>query len=170
MSKFMKTGVLFIFALFCTVALQAQKFGYINSQALMAELPKVKQADSEMEAYQKQLQKKGQDMVAAFQTKVQDLQKRVGEGTVPPKQQEEEEKKLEEERQKILAFEEEMVQQLQAKRDTLLKPILDEFNAAVKAVATENGYTYIFDQGILLYFDAALDVAPLVKKKMGLTQ
>jgi outer membrane protein len=73
----MKTGFMFIFAVFCTVALQAQKFGYINSQAMMAELPKVKQADSDMEAYQKQLQKKGQDMVTAFQTKVTDFQKRV---------------------------------------------------------------------------------------------
>jgi Skp family chaperone for outer membrane proteins len=85
-------------------------------------------------------------------------------------QQAEEEKKLEEERQKILAYEQEMMQQLQTKRDALLKPIMDEFNAAVKAVATEGSYTYIFDQGILLYFDAALDVAPLVKKKLGLTQ
>lgn len=166
----MKTGVLFLFAVFCTVALQAQKFGYVNSQALMAELPKVKQADSDMEAYQKQLQKKGQDMVTAFQTKVADFQKRVEAGLVTPVQQAEEEKKLEEERQKILAYEQEMMQQLQTKRDALLKPIMDEFNAAVKAVATEGSYTYIFDQGILLYFDAALDVAPLVKKKLGLTQ
>lgn len=166
----MKAGFLFIFAVFCTVAAQAQKFGYINSQAVMAELPKVKQADSDMEAYQKQLQKKGQDMVTAFQTKVQDFQKKVEAGEVPPKVQEEEEKKLEEERQKILAYEQEMMQQLQTKRDALLKPILDEFNAAVKAVATEGGFTYIFDQGILLYQDATLDVAPLVKKKLGLTQ
>jgi len=168
MNKFMKTGFMFIFAVFCTVALQAQKFGYINSQALMAELPKVKQADSDMEAYQKQLQKKGQDMVTGFQTKYTDFQKRVQDGLVPPKLQEEEEKKLEEERQKILAYEQEMSQLLQTKRDTLLKPILDEFNTAVKAVATEGGYTYIFDQGILLYFDATMDVAPLVKKKLGL--
>ena len=63
-----------------------------------------------------------------------------------------------------------MQQQLQTKRDVLLKPIMDEFNAAVKAVATENGYQYIFDQGILLYFDAAMDVAPMVKKKLGITQ
>jgi outer membrane protein len=170
MSKFMKTGSFLIIALLCTVALQAQKFGYINSQAMMSELPKVKQADSDMEAYQKQLQKKGQDMVTAFQTKVTDFQKRVQDGLVPPKQQEEEEKKLEEERQKILAYEQEMTQLLQTKRDALLKPILDEFNAAVKAVATEGGYTYIFDQGILLYFDATMDVAPMVKKKLGITQ
>ena len=91
MSKFMKTGSFLIIALLCTVALQAQKFGYINSQAMMSELPKVKQADSDMEAYQKQLQKKGQDMVTAFQTKVTDFQKRVQDGLVPPKQQEEEE-------------------------------------------------------------------------------
>lgn len=164
----LKSGLSFIFVVLCTVTVQAQKTGYINSQAVMAELPKVKQADSDMEAYQKQLQKKGQDMVTAFQTKVQDFQKRASEGMITPKQQQEEEKKLEEERQKILAYEQEIRQLLQTKRDALLKPIMDEFNAAVKAVATEGAYTYIFDQGILLYQDTTLDVTLLVKKKLGL--
>ena len=38
--------------------LKAQKFGYLNSQAILAELPEVKQSEAELEALQKQLQKK----------------------------------------------------------------------------------------------------------------
>lgn len=160
----MKTGSFLIIALLCSVALQAQKFGYIDSQAILAELPKVRQAHSDMEAYEKQLQEIGEDMATAFQTKVTDFQNRVQAGLVP--QQAEEQRELEEEHQKILAYQQEMSELLQTKRDALFKPIFDEFNTAVKAVGTEGGYTFIFDQ--VLYFDATMDVAPLVKKKLGI--
>lgn len=168
MNKFIKSGLLLIFIVFYIAAAQAQKFGYINLQTAIAELPKMKQLDAEMEAYQKQLQQQHLDMGTLLRTKLQNLQKRLTVDLVSPKQLEEERKKLEEEEQKILAHEQEMMQLLQSKRVALLKPIMDEFNAAVKAVATEGGYTYIFEQGILLYQDASLDVAPLVKKKLGL--
>jgi outer membrane protein len=168
MNKFLKLGGLMLVALLLSFGVQAQKFGFLNSTALMAELPKVKQADTDLEAFQKQLQKKGQDMVTAFQTKVADFQKKVEAGEVPPKVQEEQEKKLEEERQSILNYEQDMMKQLQDKREALLKPIMDEINTAIKAVASENGYQYIFDQGVLLHFDASMDVSALVKKKLGL--
>jgi outer membrane protein len=170
MRKLMMNAGFLMLALFCTVTLAAQKFGYLDSQTLLAELPKVKQANAEMETYQKELQQKYQDRVKTFQATAQDLQKRIDEGTITPKQQEEEGKKLEEERQKILASEQEMNQLLREKRETLLKPILEEVNATVKTVATEGGYTYIFDRGILLHFDSSMDVAPLVKKKLGIAQ
>ena len=41
--------------------LSAQKFGYLNSQAILAELPEVKQSEAELEALQKQLQKSRPD-------------------------------------------------------------------------------------------------------------
>ena len=45
-------GALFICFAF---TMQAQKFGYIDSAALLAELPAVKAADSEITTYQNQL-------------------------------------------------------------------------------------------------------------------
>ena len=47
-------------ALFAATAgsLQAQQFGYVNSAAILAEMPEVKQADANLEALQKQLQKR----------------------------------------------------------------------------------------------------------------
>jgi outer membrane protein len=167
MNRLVKISGMMLVALLLSFGAQAQKFGYLNSAALMAELPKVKQADTDLEAFQKQLQKKGQDMVTAFQTKVAEFQKKVEAGEVPPKIQEETEKKLEEERQKILDYEQDMMKQLQDKREALLKPIMDEINTAIKAVAAENGYQYIFDQGVLLHFDSALDISAMVKKKLG---
>lgn len=168
MKNWKQIGGLVVLSWLAFSSLTAQKFGYLNSAALLVELPEVKQAESDLDAFQKQLQKKGQDMVTKFQTDVQAYQKKVENGELSPKQQEEEEKKLETVRQDIAKYEQEMMNQIQTKRETLLKPIYDKVNEAIKAVATEGGYQYIFDQGVLLFFDPAGDVSPLVKKKLGL--
>lgn len=168
MKNWMHAGGLVIIALFMTVAVQAQKFGYINSSALLIDLPEVKQAESDLEAFSKQLQKKGQDMVAKFQTDVQAFQKKVEAGELSPKQQEEEEKRLEGVRAELGKYEQDMTTQIQTKRETLLKPIYDKVNEAIKAVATEGGYQYVFDQGVLLYFEASSDISAAVKKKLGI--
>ena len=45
----------------------SQKFGYCNSSALLGKIPEVKAADSELQAFQTQLTKKGQEMVKSLQ-------------------------------------------------------------------------------------------------------
>lgn len=61
MNKILKS--LFIgLALIAVSSLQAQKFGYINSAELLAEVPAVKAADSELETYQAQLVKSGEEL------------------------------------------------------------------------------------------------------------
>ena len=151
----------------------AQKFGYVNSAAVLAEMAEVKQADSNMEALQKQLQNKGQQMVKSYQTKLQELQRKEQAGELSPKQMEDEGKKLQEEERKIATFEQDMVKQINEKRNSLLQPIFDRVNTAIKSVATENGYQYIFDTNasagsIILYADESNDVTTLVKSKLGM--
>ncbi len=58
----------------------AQKIAYINSSALMQDLPEIKQADSNLSAFQTQLQKRGEQMVTALQTKYQDVAKKQSAG------------------------------------------------------------------------------------------
>ena len=170
MTKFIKiSAVLLVFICMVTTA-QAQKFGYVNSQALLAEMSEVKQAQSELETLEKQLRAKGQSMLTALQTKYQAVQKQVGEGTLSPQQQETEANKLREEEAKIAQYEQEMIQKVQQKEATLLQPILDKVNTAIKNVATENGYTFIFDSStaVLLYAEESTGVSAAVKTKLGL--
>ncbi|MBK9211979.1 MAG: hypothetical protein IPO14_03215 [Saprospiraceae bacterium] len=57
----MKNFQIVIFAVICTLGtlnLNAQKIGYLNSQALLVDIPEVKQADSALDDLQKVLQKK----------------------------------------------------------------------------------------------------------------
>ncbi|GJM31096.1 MAG: hypothetical protein DHS20C18_00970 [Saprospiraceae bacterium] len=168
MKKILKLGSFFI-AMFCLVsAVQAQKFGYVNSGALLDQMAEVKQADANLEALQKQLQKKGQGMLEQLQKDYIEIQKKVENGDLSPKQQEEEAAKLEKRQQDLAKFEQDMVKQLQDKRTELLQPIYDKINTAISDVAKENGFQFIFDQGILLYADQAQDVSTMVKSKLGI--
>ena len=58
----MKKFAIFFLALAFSTAVMAQKIGYCNSAALVQDLPEVKQADSDLQAFQAQLTKKGQEM------------------------------------------------------------------------------------------------------------
>ena len=66
--KSMKFLLLASFVLLVSLPGQAQKFGYLNSQVLLAELPEVKAADAEIQALQTQLEKKGQMMVQELES------------------------------------------------------------------------------------------------------
>ena len=52
----------------------------------------------------------------------------------------------------------------------LYKPLLEKVNNAMKDVATENGFTMVFDlsSNMVLYGDPSLDVTTLVKTKLGI--
>ena len=82
--------LLIAFCIGTSLSLSAQKFGYINSQTLLSELPEVKAADAEIQALQTQLEKKGQMMVQELETKYKELQKREASGEISPKALEDE--------------------------------------------------------------------------------
>ncbi len=168
MKRMMKTTALLIGLLAMVAGVQAQKFGYLNSAAVLSEMPEIKQADSSLEALQKQLQKKGQQMVEDYQRKAQELQQKIQDGNITPRQQEEEVAKIKQEEDKIAQFEQDMMKQLNDKRTELMQPIYDRVNQAIKDVASENGYQFIFDSNVLLYAEESQDVSTLVKTKLGL--
>ncbi len=163
-----------LFMVFTTLGIQdsvfAQKFGYVNSAALLSELPEVKAADSQLAVLQEQLKKKGEDMVTAFQKRYAEVSAKEKNGEFSPKQIEAESQKLKDEEQKISQFEQESADQFAKKRQELLQPILDRVNKAIADTATESGFAYVFDAStnILLYADPTADVTPMVKKKLGL--
>ena len=146
----------------------AQKFAYINSQLLINDLPEVKEANSNIEAFQAQLQRKGQEMVKALQDKYAAIER--DRDNYSPMQLEEEGKKLQAEEAKILEFEQSSQQKILEKSETLLAPIRTKIEKAIKDVSDENGYDYVFDYstGMVLYASEETNIGPLVKAKLGL--
>lgn len=149
---------------------QTQKFGYCNSVALLADLPEVKQADSDLQAYQTQLTKQGQQKVQELQTKAAELERKKEQGTISPKEYEEQMAKLQALDQEIKELEQKIYADLTKRKEDLYKPILEKVNVAMKDVAKENGFMLVLDSssGILLYADEALDVTKMVRTKLGL--
>lgn len=148
----------------------AQKFGYLNTQELIASVPSVKEANANIETYRKQLQGKYENMIKSLQTKYQALEAKQKSGEISPVQLEAEAQTLKTEEQKIAEFEQSSQQKIAQKGETLLKPLRDKIQKAIDEVAAENGYDYIFDasMGVILYADKVTDVSALVKTKLGL--
>lgn len=148
----------------------AQKFAYVDTQEIIQLIPEVKEANSNIETFKTQLQKKGQEMLQALQAKYQDLERREAQGEISPKQLETEVAKLKEEENSILVFEQESQQKILDKSESLLAPIRDRIQKAIDDVANENGFDYIFDYstGFVLYADDATNVGAMVKAKLGI--
>ena len=157
-------------ALGTTTELSAQKFGYVDTQDIIQQIPEVKEANSNIETFSAQLQKKGQDMLQALQRKYQDLERREAQGEISPKVLEEEVAKLKQEENQILIFEQESQQKIVKKSEDLLTPIRDKIQQAINDIAAENSFDYIFDfsTGFVLYADDATNVSDLVKAKLGM--
>jgi len=76
--------------------------------------------------------------------------------------------------QSIQEFQQSAQQSLQQKQQTLLKPALDKLQKNIDVVATENGFTYVFNSDgggspLLLHAPKEGDISDLVLKKMGIT-
>jgi outer membrane protein len=164
-----KTGILIaLFLMSATVGI-AQNYGHLNFGTLLSAMPETKKADTQLEAYQKQLIAKGEKMAQDFQQKVvkfyEDAQ------TMAPVKAREMEETLQKEQQDILAYEQEVIQKVEAKREELLKPIIDKATKAIEDVCKERGYIMVFDTSVynaVLYAGEAEDIMTFVAAKLGL--
>ena len=150
-------------------AAQAQvKVGYINSAAILSEMPEVQQMRSNLEGFSTQLRKKGQQLVTQYQQKEQEAMQKEERGELSPLQKQQIIEELQKMQQEILAFEQEMQTKVVAKEQELLEPILDRVDTAIKSVAGKNGYAYVFDlsSGAILYANESNDITNLVKAEL----
>lgn len=168
----MKKAVIIIAALVLgSTVMSAQKYGHLNFGNLISVMPETEAADSQLEAYQKQLVSKGEEMAEAFQQEYGEFVQRVQAGEMPPKEQQERQQALQQKQQEILQYEQEVVQKVQEKRQELLEPIVKRAEEAIAEVAKENGYVMIFDTSsfnAVLFAEDSTDIMNAVKAKLGL--
>lgn len=167
---FVKAGF-FAVMLFCiSNPAQAQKFGYVNSAAILSGMPEMKQLQSSLEAYQTILKKDGEAKVAAYQQKEQTAMQKKQRGEMTPKEEEVVMADLQKMQDELYAYSQKMDTDMSAKQQKEMQPILEKVNTAIQAVAKEGEYQYIFDaqSGVILYADEASDITALVKTKLGL--
>jgi outer membrane protein len=163
----------FLALILCTTLItgaQAQKFGYVNTALLLSELPEVKSADAQLEAYQKQLVAEGQAKVQEFEAKYQTYLAAANSGEMSKVEMAQKEQELTKGQQEIKALEQEVQDKIMTKRQELLNPILQTVDSHIQTIGKEGGYTFIFDmsaQGAMLYALESEDLTDQVRARMS---
>ncbi|MDO7874994.1 OmpH family outer membrane protein [Hymenobacter sp. ASUV-10] len=157
-----------------TTSAQAQaplKIGYTSVEYVLSQMPESKQIESDLKAYNSQLEAQLKSKYTEYQTKGEAYQK--GAATMTDVVKADKEKELTALQQSIQEFQRNAEQSLQQKQQTLLKPALDKLQKNIDAVAEENGYTYVLNSDgaspVLLHGPKDGDISDLVLKKMGIT-
>jgi outer membrane protein len=117
---------------------------------------------------QAELQATGEEMAKEFQKKNEEYQQMVSKGTSSPAVLKIKEDELTNMYQRIQDFSQSAEQDLQAKQMALLKPFQEKILEAIKEVAKEHSFTYIFDTSMLTYYEQGEDIAAKVKQKLGI--
>lgn len=169
MKKFITLGLmtLGIFGLSNTTNAQI-KIGYISADEIIVLMPEAAKVDTQLNQYQQSLYQNAQDKQNNFNEAVAKFYK--DSATMNPSLKEVKRTELQKTVQELSGAEQAIQQQFEAKRQELSLPIQKKLQAAIQEVAKENGYTYVFPKEALLVAPPGDDLAPLVKKKLGIRQ
>lgn len=153
----------------CTAFAQAQiKLGHINSTQLLGMMPETKMADSTLQKFGESLQNQLKTMSAEYDSKVAEYTEKKTSMSEPVLQTKE--KEIRDLGERIQDFQESAQQSVQKKKEEVYSPIIKKAEDAIKGVAKEKSYTYIFDSsvGVLLYTNDSDDIMSMVKAKLNL--
>jgi outer membrane protein len=147
---------------------QKLKYGYINAEKVLAEMPEIEMANKEIEGYVKQINDHLNTKNEEYKKKLADFQKNeasLGELIKQDKQDE-----LNKLGNDIKNFQQTAQNEINKKKQVLYQSAIEKLKAAISAVAKENGFRFIIDNsnGQLLYAEDADNVENLVRKKLGI--
>ncbi|MGH1336627.1 MAG: OmpH family outer membrane protein [Aureispira sp.] len=147
---------------------QTQKVAYVASENIIPAMAEYKKAQSELQAYTKQLEKILQQKKAAIEKDYAAVMDSVQKGIMTKIQQERAQVRLETGQQKLQQEAMNADQKVAKKEGQLIEPLYKKFNDALEAVARDEGYTYIIDKKFLLYSVGGIDATAQVKEKLGM--
>ncbi len=147
---------------------ESYKIGYIDSIELISMMPGYVEAELQLKNYGVQLDADYKVMLEDYQSALEEYDKMkdmLTEAMKKAKQQD-----IVNLQAKIQQYEMDAQQDLAAKEQELLAPLLEKANTAINDVAKENSFRYIFDTqaGAIVYAEDGDNIMPLVKKKLGI--
>lgn len=148
-------------------SVMAQKSGYIRVDAIVSLMPETAKLDSLLRKYQ------ADSINPQFAYIVQEYNRKdsIANGRdsakTPIAVRQQIRQELEGYAYQIQNWQQITQQALQTKQQELLEPIYRKVDGAIKTVAKENGYAYVFNSEALLVMPPADDLLPLVAKKLN---
>jgi outer membrane protein len=171
MKKFSKIILAAIVVLFSSSAFAQLKFGHINSTELIQLMPDTKKADTSLKKFGESLESQLKTMSAEYQTKLQSYQSK--RDSLPDAVKGIKEQELQDLGNRIQDFQQTAQESIQKKKEELYGPILKRAEDAIKEIAKEKGYSYVFDtapgSSSVIYAQASDDLMPQVKAKLGMS-
>lgn len=164
----MKKISILLFLIVASLQLNAQsKVGTIDVEYILSQMPELKEAGNQAQAYSEDLNAQLQLKITKYQEQVkiyQDSEASLSEGDKKTKQQE-----LITLEQDIQKFQQNSNSLVQVKQNELLRPLYSTINDALQTVAADGMFTQIFTiNENLVFIEPRLDVTFLVMTKMGL--
>ncbi len=150
----------------------AQRWGYVDTKAILEKIPEYKAAEQEIEQISQKWQKELEAMYANIEKMYQkyEAEKVLLTADVQRKREEEiinEEKKAKEFQKKKFGYEGELFKL----REEKVKPIQDRLFKAIEDLAKEKRIDFMLDKSgavTVLYFNPEYDMTQAVLKKMGI--
>ena len=144
----MKKFVLMVM-LMAPIAVFAQKFGKVNTQAIMQSLPELSKVNGELEAAATQYENELKSMQEELQRQSEAYEK--AKSTMNQTAQQQKEQELQTLYQKIQQTYQDNQQALQKTQQEKMQPVITKVRNAIQNVGNAGGFTYIFEEGAAVY-------------------
>lgn len=159
--------LIILFLIMAPVGVFAQdKFAYINTQEVFSLMPELKDVESKLATKQEEMRKVATEFETEFQSKVKEF---AGASGSAENLTEDQQKQLADIQQRYETFVQTSEKEFGELRQQLLTPLQQKMQKAIQEVGAENGFSYIFELGVIPYTSSsAVDAGKLVKAKLGI--
>lgn len=145
------------------------KLAYVNVQEIFQVMPELSDVEKKIADFNEQYRKEMEKMYEEYYAKTKEYQENSATmaETIKTRRQSE----IVDLEKRIATFQQQASDELQQKQVEMIKALRDKIMKATSEVGAENNYTYVFDisaQAIVYRSPKAVDITPLVRKKMGI--
>lgn len=137
------------------VATFAQKFGTVNTQTIVQNMPEIAKINGELQAQQKTYENELKGMQDELQRQADAYDK--AKSTMSATQREQKENELQQLYQKFQQAQQDDAQALQKLQQEKMQPVQTKVQNAITNVGKAGGYTFIFEENVPMYSGAAVE-------------
>lgn len=168
----MKKSVVLLLFILVSAFTFSQKYGYIDSDYILENMPEYKEAREQLDKFAKRWQKEIEDRYDLIEKRKTEFAR--VEAILPQEEREKRKQEIEDMESETLELQQMrfgVSGDLFGKRKELIEPIQDKIFAALETVASRGKYSFIFDkanQSNLIFADPKFDVSKLVMRELGI--
>jgi len=147
---------------------QGPRLGHINSGELVSLMPETKKAEDSLKRFAEGMETQVQAMLSELKVKYADFQSKSKEWSESLREYKT--KEIQDLQSNIDNFQQRAQQDIAKRKEDLLGPVIQKAEEAIKAIAKEGNYDYIFDtsSGNFLYTKDSDNLLETAKKKLKL--